>query len=675
MNRSIHNLIILILVISSSCSSVEDEIINEIQEFTLTINAGDGGSVSASGGVYEEGSTVNVTATPNSEYIFQNWSNGSTDNPLTVTVNQNITLTANFIKRKYPLTINIQGEGTFREEIVSTGKSTPTEYNSGTTVLLTAVPNDGWEFSSWSGEVDSTTTTLTIKIDSPVTLELNFNENVFTIYRSNINHSDLMLDTDNYYSNSTLSGLIGSNLNGTVYINENNNEFLIFPGIASCVATNDDCGNLNSSSETSKLPSVVFKKINNKWVFYKYDINGSMYSARNSDVNGNKVLFSDGNEIGQNSNGPLVLAEINGMEINFRTITNLKDYSFYHDADIGGDLNNDGLYDIVSTLIKSPSIGLPDDVSTLGVFLQNENGDFELNNSVINYPLINNGENVLFNHPPFGIACEDLDGDNRAEIITYYPNFLKNSDNYNQINLNNNPISIFKYSEDSNKFEFIPNDYTMPFIPWSPVSIDIIDLNNDSVLDIIVSTENLSGGQIIDISEDPEINGYDIWIGKGNNKFEFKQRIKTVGIPRYFDINNDGFVDIINQVYPKSGGINLYENLSLTQNGAPCPSGQGDSDCFGWIQRTKEAGINLNQLIYINNGNGVFNQYQNDLILKGVVVDWFIPYFKNNKLHFVGLNIYREEGNEGFDITRELIYGYDIRDFEYTIYDIKINLL
>ena len=29
------------------------------------------------------------------------WSDGSTDNPLTVTVNQNITLTANFIKRRY----------------------------------------------------------------------------------------------------------------------------------------------------------------------------------------------------------------------------------------------------------------------------------------------------------------------------------------------------------------------------------------------------------------------------------------------------------------------------------------------------------------------------------------------------------------------------------------------
>ena len=176
MNRVVYNFIILVLIISSSCSSVEDEIINEIQEFTLTINSGDGGSVSASGGVYEESSTVNVTATPNSEYIFQNWSNGSTDNPLKVTVNQNITLTANFIKRKYPLTINIQGEGTVREEIVSTGKSTPTEYNSGTTVLLTAVPNDGWEFSSWSGDIESSNSTITTLINEPKNINLTFSE-------------------------------------------------------------------------------------------------------------------------------------------------------------------------------------------------------------------------------------------------------------------------------------------------------------------------------------------------------------------------------------------------------------------------------------------------------------------------------------------------------------------
>jgi hypothetical protein len=57
-------------------------------------------------------------------------------------------------KKKYPLTVNIEGEGEVLEEIVNTGRTT--DYNSGTTVKLTAVPAEGWEFLGWSGAIEST---------------------------------------------------------------------------------------------------------------------------------------------------------------------------------------------------------------------------------------------------------------------------------------------------------------------------------------------------------------------------------------------------------------------------------------------------------------------------------------------------------------------------------------
>ena len=44
-------------------------------------------------------------------------------------------------RRKYPLTINIEGEGEVLEEIVNAGRTT--DYDSGTTVKLTAVPAEG----------------------------------------------------------------------------------------------------------------------------------------------------------------------------------------------------------------------------------------------------------------------------------------------------------------------------------------------------------------------------------------------------------------------------------------------------------------------------------------------------------------------------------------------------
>ena len=39
--------------------------------YTISITAGDGGSVSSTGGTYEEGTQLNITATPSAEYVFE----------------------------------------------------------------------------------------------------------------------------------------------------------------------------------------------------------------------------------------------------------------------------------------------------------------------------------------------------------------------------------------------------------------------------------------------------------------------------------------------------------------------------------------------------------------------------------------------------------------------------
>lgn len=91
------------------CSSNDDDtttpVETETTQYTLTVTAGEGGSVSTQGGTYDEGSTVNIIATAGSGYIFQNWSNGSTDNPISVIVNQNMSLTASFIPDYQVVTI------------------------------------------------------------------------------------------------------------------------------------------------------------------------------------------------------------------------------------------------------------------------------------------------------------------------------------------------------------------------------------------------------------------------------------------------------------------------------------------------------------------------------------------------------------------------------------------
>ena len=42
-----------------------------IVKYTITLSAGEGGTVSTTGGEYEAGQTVSVTATPQGEYVLQ----------------------------------------------------------------------------------------------------------------------------------------------------------------------------------------------------------------------------------------------------------------------------------------------------------------------------------------------------------------------------------------------------------------------------------------------------------------------------------------------------------------------------------------------------------------------------------------------------------------------------
>ncbi|MDC0874038.1 VCBS repeat-containing protein [Flavobacteriaceae bacterium] len=62
-------------------------------QYTLTVSAGEGGTVSTEGGTFDEGTEVTITATPAEGYEFVGWTgNSSNGSSLTITVNSNITL-------------------------------------------------------------------------------------------------------------------------------------------------------------------------------------------------------------------------------------------------------------------------------------------------------------------------------------------------------------------------------------------------------------------------------------------------------------------------------------------------------------------------------------------------------------------------------------------------------
>ena len=68
-----------------------------VTQYTLTVTAGSGGSVSTAGGTYNDGSSISITATPSEGYGFIGWNGSdSTSSTISVTLSANTTIEALF---------------------------------------------------------------------------------------------------------------------------------------------------------------------------------------------------------------------------------------------------------------------------------------------------------------------------------------------------------------------------------------------------------------------------------------------------------------------------------------------------------------------------------------------------------------------------------------------------
>ena len=119
-------------------------IIKEVR-YTITVNTVGNGSATGAG-EYVAGETATLEASPAANHQFVNWtydSETSTDNPLELVVNSDITVTANFAPIQYTVVAltNDENKGTV---------SGAGAYNYGTEVTLTATPKPGYKLLYWS---------------------------------------------------------------------------------------------------------------------------------------------------------------------------------------------------------------------------------------------------------------------------------------------------------------------------------------------------------------------------------------------------------------------------------------------------------------------------------------------------------------------------------------------
>jgi uncharacterized repeat protein (TIGR02543 family) len=148
-------------------------------ELEIEANPKDGGSVSPKGAIkYKAGTEITVTATANEGYRFTGWSGASTfsDESVTVTINSNQTLVANFEKITFELEIE-----TNPKDGGSVSHEGTVKYDMGTEVEVTATANEGYRFAGWSGASTSSDESVTVTINSNQTLVANFEKITFEL--------------------------------------------------------------------------------------------------------------------------------------------------------------------------------------------------------------------------------------------------------------------------------------------------------------------------------------------------------------------------------------------------------------------------------------------------------------------------------------------------------------
>ena len=515
----------LCLVILFSCS--KDPVIYTL---TGTANPAEGGTVSPSSQQYDSGDVANVTATASAEYVFQSWSgsaSGSSPNT-TVTMDRDKAVVANFIKKQYPLTIEIQGEGTITETVIKQGLAT--DYNSGTIVQLTAVPKDGWKFVEWSGDLTGSDNPVQITIDGSKTVKAIFKiKNIITevtndptfflpevnsfIDENNLNLSQvkqpLWTQTNLLYNEQDVLADNDWVVPSEFLVDDFNND-----------GFNDVFFSYMTGAERSKVPFTLMlydessKSMVNKSSLIQNNI-GQAFARKTVSADFN----SDGIKDFVSASHPelpskefsyldIVISNSNGWEqitlSKQSRFTNVfEDSGYYHGVDVG-DVDNDGDIDIIVAMWHNPEKGV-------SLWRNDGQGNFSEENKIIK---LKSGADLDKENSSFVVDLLDFNSDGCLDLVyswgpsliktgncdgTFGPEFLEfevgghggalaydlDNDNDNDLIFRKETIgevSISIYENEGNNTFTFSNNFPAP---WIGEPIDLKDINNDGKLDII----------------------------------------------------------------------------------------------------------------------------------------------------------------------------------------------
>jgi hypothetical protein len=231
----------------------QDEILADIggvcgTPVTLNYSAGAHGSVTGnlSQTINSGSSGTAVTAVPDANYYFVNWSDGSTENPITHSnVTSNINMTANFAIDTYSLSYTAGTNGT-----ISGSSYQIIDYGSNGTEV-TAVPNSGYHFVSWSdGVLTASRTDSNITANKSVTA--NFAVNVATCNDGIQNQNETGIDSGGVCSSRTYLIDFGLSSSQQTTLNWNN--------ITTATASSTIIDIMDDSGLTSSIDLIILNR-------------------------------------------------------------------------------------------------------------------------------------------------------------------------------------------------------------------------------------------------------------------------------------------------------------------------------------------------------------------------------------------------------------------------------
>jgi len=512
MFQKILNIIICLFVIVS-CTK-KDPVQYELSTSVLPV---DGGSISPLSGLYKEGETATITATPSSEYLFTGWSDGGTVNPLTVIMNAKKTIIANFEKRKYPLSISIVGDGTVKEEIGQ--NKSANNYSSGTFVKLSAVSNKGSEFVGWSGDYSGLDSTYTLTVDKAKALTATFKKLIYPTALITGNDSILIGDT-------TKIKII---FTGTPPFSFEYND-----GVKTYSVSN--INSLNYTTTFTPKQSTIYKLATVK------DKN------RSGTVSGSFNVYVQPHFISKT-------ASYKGINLTVGNIQN--------------NLTFRGAYYHIDELIKSFSFDIKDNSNVLNhyqlhdhnyvLFDYNNDGYMDLFGWMFNFTPVygrNTGKYILVNNVlggskkkttfldsdiSWGTAMEvnDFNEDGISDALLY--SYNDHTDMGGQISNPPKPVKVFLFNRAGTYKEVNAT------IPLSVHDMASGDVDNDGDVDLLVwEYDKISKPRLYlndgnaNFMEAPESN----FIGLNQILNSYRNGFPN-SVVELFDINNDGFLDIL----------------------------------------------------------------------------------------------------------------------------------